>query len=361
MRVMLFLPRVLAQSARTTSLLCQLPKANYGFAPQVSRGFSLSQVLTSPSSEKGQNTEPETIDNVVADRIKDIKSGKFDKVKDPQTLKHFRIPPSLDAAHSLDPTMVPKDGATSGGKYTMPSPIYSEKEVQSIKDTHKTPKKTSDWLAYLTIKSMRLGFDFLSGYNRRTRDEKLWINRIVFMEAISAVPGMVAAMIRHLTSLRKMRTDHGWIHTLLEEAENERMHLMTALEIKKPTLWFKMGLLSTQGVFIVWFGIAYLIAPRYCHRFVGYLEEDAVRTFTKCLKASNKYLLTPKDIDDGPLCQWKTRLAPDIAVNYWKLSPSATMKDVILAMRADEAHHRLVNHTLASMNKEDFNSYRSKE
>jgi len=57
-----------------------------------------------------------------------------------------RIPPSLDAAHSLDPTMVPKDGATSGGKYTMPSPIYSEKEVQSIKDTHKTPKKTSDWV-----------------------------------------------------------------------------------------------------------------------------------------------------------------------------------------------------------------------
>ena len=47
--------------------------------------------MTSPSSEKGQNTEPETIDNVVADRIKDIKSGKFDKVKDPQTLKHFRF------------------------------------------------------------------------------------------------------------------------------------------------------------------------------------------------------------------------------------------------------------------------------
>lgn len=36
---------------------------------------------------------------------------------------------------------------------------------------------------------------------------------------------MVAGTLRHLNSLRKMKRDHGWIHTLLEEAENERMHL----------------------------------------------------------------------------------------------------------------------------------------
>jgi hypothetical protein len=31
----------------------------------------------------------------------------------------------------------------------------------------------------------------------------------------SGVPGFSAAMIRHLQSLRRMQTDHGWIHTLL--------------------------------------------------------------------------------------------------------------------------------------------------
>lgn len=34
---------------------------------------------------------------------------------------------------------------------------------------------------------------------------------------------MVAGMLRHMHSLRGMKRDHGWIHTLLEEAENERM------------------------------------------------------------------------------------------------------------------------------------------
>ncbi len=31
---------------------------------------------------------------------------------------------------------------------------------------------------------------------------------------------MVGGMLRHLRSLRTMSRDHGWIHTLLEEAEN---------------------------------------------------------------------------------------------------------------------------------------------
>lgn len=39
----------------------------------------------------------------------------------------------------------------------------------------------------------------------------------------AGVPGMVAGMLRHLHSLRRMERDHGWIHTMLEEAENERM------------------------------------------------------------------------------------------------------------------------------------------
>jgi Alternative oxidase len=61
-----------------------------------------------------------------------------------------------------------------------------------------------------------------------------WLTRVVFLETVAGVPGMVAGMIRHLHSLRLMRHDHGWIHTLLEEAENERMHLLTFMDLKKP-------------------------------------------------------------------------------------------------------------------------------
>lgn len=37
---------------------------------------------------------------------------------------------------------------------------------------------------------------------------------------------------------------------------------------------------------------------------------------------------------------------------------TASMKDVVLAIRADEAHHRVVNHTLASMKEDEYNPYK---
>jgi hypothetical protein len=57
-------------------------------------------------------------------------------------------------------------------------------------------------------------------------------------------------MIRHLRSLRKMDRDHGWIHTLLEEAENERMHLLTFLKLGRPGLAFRTSVRVTQVLFL---------------------------------------------------------------------------------------------------------------
>ena len=85
---------------------------------------------------------------------------------------------------------------------------------------------------------------------------------------LPGVPGFAAAMIRHLHSLRRMQRDHGWIHTLLEEAENERMHLMTFLSLRHPGPFFRFSVLFTQYVFTALFSMAYLISPRFCHRYV---------------------------------------------------------------------------------------------
>ena len=74
--------------------------------------------------------------------------------------------------------------------------------------------------------------------------------------------------------------DHGWIHTLLEEAENERMHLLTFLKLKQPGPVFRFMVLVSQGVMFNAFFLAYIISPKTCHRFVGYIEEEAVHTYT---------------------------------------------------------------------------------
>jgi len=40
--------------------------------------------------------------------------------------------------------------------------------------------------------------------------------------------------------------------------------------------------------------------------------------------------------------------APEIAKQYWKLPANATLRDVVLAVREDEAGHRDVNHGFAN-------------
>jgi len=46
-----------------------------------------------------------------------------------------------------------------------------------------------------------------------------------------------------------MEDDKGWIRILLDEAENERMHLMTFIHIAKPRGFERFLILFTQGVF----------------------------------------------------------------------------------------------------------------
>ena len=78
----------------------------------------------------------------------------------------------------------------------------------------------------------------------------------------------------------------------------------------------------------------YTIAPKFSHRFVGYLEEEAVHTYSKCLE----------NIDNGNLPVWAKMQAPKEAIDYYGLKEDAVLRDVVLSVRADEACHRSVNH-----------------
>ncbi|QRV74528.1 alternative oxidase [Ceratobasidium sp. AG-Ba] len=249
-------------------------------------------------------------------------------------------------------------------------PVYTKAELEQVNVTHREPDCVGDRIALKLVKLCRWGFDMLSGYRSKPipagssmtvaelRDkgyvmtESQWLTRIVFLETIAGVPGMVAATVRHLRSLRLMRRDAGWIHTLLEEAENERMHLMTFMSLKKPSVWFRALILGAQGVFYNAFFLGYLISPKSAHRFVGFLEEEAVATYTKCIA----------EIEGGRLPEWKTKAAPRVAVDYWRLPQNATLLDVVKAVRADESSHRFVNHSLANLKQtEDLNPFAIRE
>src|ERR671913_1050443 len=191
---------------------------------------------------------------------------------------------------------------------------------------HHQPRGASDRIAYGFVKALRFFAD--------TFFAKRYGHRAVVLETVAAVPGMVGATLNHLKCLRRMCDDKGWIKTLMDEAENERMHLMTFIEVCKPTLFERFVVVAAQWVFYLFFFGLYLASPKTAHRVVGYFEEEAVISYTHYLA----------EIDEG---RSQNTPAPAIAKRYWNLPETATLRDVVLVVRADEAHHRDVNHGFA--------------
>lgn len=196
-----------------------------------------------------------------------------------------------------------------------------------FQSNHHQPTCLSDNIALAVVKFMRFFADtFFAGR---------YGHRAVVLETVAAVPGMVGGALQHLKSLRRMKDDDGWIHTLLEEAENERMHLLTFIHIAQPSFFERMLIIIIQGVFYNLFFILYLLSSRIAHRIVGYLEEEAVHSYTEYLAG----------IDAGI---YENIAAPEIAIKYWNLPADACLREVVIAVRLDEALHRDVNHDFAN-------------
>lgn len=191
---------------------------------------------------------------------------------------------------------------------------------------HHAPRDIHDRIAFRTVKVMRFFADrFFAGR---------YGHRAVVLETVAAVPGMVGGLLQHLKALRHIRDDQGWIKELIDEADNERMHLMTFIRIAEPTRLERFVIMIAQAIFYNFYFFLYLLAPRTAHRLVGYLEEEAVISYTHYLA----------EIDAGRI---ENVAAPQIAIDYWSLAPDARLRDVVLVIRADEAGHRDKNHAFA--------------
>ena len=191
---------------------------------------------------------------------------------------------------------------------------------------HRQPEGASDKVAYGVVKVLRFFADkfFANRYG----------NRAVVLETVAAVPGMVGGLLVHLKALRSIKDDEGWIRELLDEAENERMHLMTFIKIAEPSMFERALVMGAQAVFYNFYFFLYLLAPKTAHRVVGYFEEEAVISYTHYLA----------QIDAGEVENTPT---PPIAIEYRNLDEDARLRDVVIAVRADEAGHRDVNHKFA--------------
>jgi len=188
--------------------------------------------------------------------------------------------------------------------------------------------RISDILAYSMTKFFRLIADsfFLKRYGHRA----------VVLETVAGVPGMVAGVLMHFKSLRKMKAGYGeQIREMLSEAENERMHLMFFIEIAKPNMIERFLVLSSQLLFGAFYLFMYIFFTRTAHRMIGYFEDEAVSSYSEYLK-----MVESGKVENAP--------APHLAISYYKLGADAKLSDLIRCVRDDEQHHSETNHSYAN-------------
>ena len=165
---------------------------------------------------------------------------------------------------------------------------------------------------------------------------KRYGHRAVVLETVAGVPGMVAGVLLHFTSLRKMKTGYGAdIRELLAEAENERMHLMFFIEIAKPNWVERWLVLIAQFTFSLFYLVLYLVDNRTAHKMVAYFEEEAVVSYTEYLEL----------VESGAM---ENVAAPQLAIDYYGMNANAKLADLIKHVRADEQHHSEVHHRYAA-------------
>ena len=190
------------------------------------------------------------------------------------------------------------------------------------------PRNFSDFFALTMTKFFRFIAD--------TFFAKRYGHRAVVLETIAGVPGMVAGMLIHLRSLRKMQTGYGsQIREMLAEAENERMHLMFFIEIAKPNAFERFLVIAAQAIFMAFYLFMYICFPKTSHRMIGYFEDEAVKSYTEYLDL----------VENGTVMHIR---APRIAIEYYNLKKDARLSDLIISVRADEMHHAEVNHDYAN-------------
>lgn len=230
--------------------------------------------------------------------------------------------------------------------------IWSKEELDEAANKlyrHK-PITWSDWVVNKTMYGLYHTFNLLSGYTPVDPSAEAIKWRLILLESIAGVPGFVAAGFRHFRSLRTMKRDYGWIPTLLEEAENERMHLIICLDTFEASFMARALVIGAQFVMVPLLMGVYLVHPRSMHRFVGYLEETACHTYVNIIR----HIETP---GTKLHTAWADLPAPDMAVGYYHLPKGSKWVESLRCMMADESHHRDVNHTFADMASDDPNPF----
>jgi hypothetical protein len=254
------------------------------------RGIATTSKAPIALSHPHQLVQSVTVDAPATKTTPLLETRSFQPHPSGQSHPHLSFPGvDTDARRCTDtpslPNTTPQVNSRPHNDWVLHHPVYTTEDLSAVQVLHEPRKTVTDHVASMMVKTARWGFDFVTRYKHASPEEAMaalkrdgkegaslevlraggyvmterqWMQRILFLESVAGVPGMVAGTVRHLRSLRLMERDGGWIHSLLEEAENERMHLMTFMKIRQPGKAFRFLVMATQGVF---YNLFFLVSP----------------------------------------------------------------------------------------------------
>jgi len=155
----------------------------------------------------------------------------------PLQAQHFRMSNKVHPLiiNSLKSEYLAHERENSNKMGRQQNKIWNKSELDAALLTHNDkhqPVTLSDKLMHgIMYYGLYHPFNFLTGYTNKDPAPQSLVWRLIVLESFAGVPGFTAAAFRHFRSLRVLQRDYGWIHTLLEEAENERMHLLVCLRM----------------------------------------------------------------------------------------------------------------------------------
>jgi hypothetical protein len=249
--------------------------------------------------------------------------------------------PPHEQSPQMQKSQVPK--GETGHWYSMDA--ISEMSKAGVE--HVEPRGVTDRLARADVAAMRYMIDTFSGYRTpfpwRMQQElraKNWISKSILLETVGTPLLFSASVVRYWRAMASMRQDKGWVHSLLNDAENERMHLTTWFMVERPSIFMRAAVLAQQTLYVPMFAAMYAVSPRFLYRVLGYLEETAITHYTLMLREIAR--------EGSELSAWKYVPAPNVAREYWNMGENGTLADAVAAILRDEEHHRDTYHTLAN-------------
>ena len=199
----------------------------------------------------------------------------------------------------------------------------------------RAPKIFSDFVALYIAKTFR--------FSAKKVFAKYFIYYLLFLETFARSSSAAASQWIHLKCLQKVKYDRDWIKILTNQAENERIHLITIIEIIQPKLFVRLLIIFGQITYQILYLFLYIIFPRTAHRFIGYSREESARDYNNYLE----HLENDVSLNIN---------ASQISIKHWNLDSKAKLIDVVKLISKDKMNHATINHKVADTIDEDKNN-----